>query len=81
MKKLNPKKICVLVDQLNTGGVQKVAINEVIYLNKLGFQAELVVMVRIKNMPLYHEYKEMIPISFLSETYTSLLSYAPSRDI
>jgi glycosyltransferase involved in cell wall biosynthesis len=42
-------KVGVLIDELVSGGFQKVAIMEVKYLNELGYDASLVVLHRIKN--------------------------------
>jgi glycosyltransferase involved in cell wall biosynthesis len=42
-------KVGVLIDELVSGGFQKVAIMEVKYLNELGYDAVLVVLHRIKN--------------------------------
>lgn len=44
MAAVKNKKIAILIDRLNVGGVEKTAIQQVIHLNKIGIKATLVVL-------------------------------------
>ena len=71
-------KIAVLIDQLNVGGVEKVAMEEVQALNGLGHQAELVVLRRkgLVDNP-FPELQRPIAISYLdgrNSTYHTISS-------
>src|SRR5438067_5677332 len=68
-------KIAVLIDQLNVGGVEKVAMEEVQALNGLGHQAELVVLRRkgLVDNP-FPELQRPIAISYLDDRLPSLLT-------
>jgi len=59
-------RIGVLIDQLIPGGVQNAAINEVLYLNKLGFEATLLVLEKSNIRP------KNIPVTFISENFPKL---------
>lgn len=68
-------KIAVLIDQLNVGGVEKVAMEEVQALNGLGHEAELVVLRRnglVENA--FPELQRLIAISYLDDRLPSLLT-------
>ena len=43
-------KIGILIDELISGGFQKVALMEVIYLKSLGYDTDLVVLHRTNNL-------------------------------
>jgi len=69
---MSKTKIAVFVDQLVLGGVQKGAIEEVRLLRKLGYQVQIVSLMRKGFKP---EYKKLIkdtPLIFLSDRYPQL---------
>src|SRR4030042_2850025 len=69
---MSKTKIAVFVDQLVLGGVQKGAIEEVRLLRKLGYQGQLLSLMRKGFKP---EYKKLIkdaPLIFLSDRYPQL---------
>lgn len=69
-------KIAVLIDELISGGFQKVAIMEVIYLKKLGYSADLVVLHRTKNLGYQDIIEENnINVVFLSDRLPALLKF------
>lgn len=63
------KKIAILVDQLVLGGVQKDAANEVLHLNKLGYNARLEVLMRKGYQIKFVKFFPKIQIKFLSDKY------------
>ena len=66
-------KIAILIDQLVPGGVQKDAAYEVSHLNKLGYQAKLIVLMRKGFHPNFLNFFPKIPIQFLSDRFPQLL--------
>lgn len=66
-------KIGVLVDLLIPGGIQKTAIEEVKNLNRMGFKAKLIILMRSdegKNLPID---SKKIPFEFLNDKYPKIL--------
>ena len=63
-------RIGVLIDQLIPGGVQNAAINEVLYLNKLGFEATLLVLEKSNQPP--------VPLPYLANVYLIKISNGKS---
>lgn len=61
-------KLGVLIDRLNVGGVEKIALEEVIALRKIGIDAELVVL-RKKGVVdnAFEDLRKGVPITFLDE--------------
>ena len=62
-------KIAILIDQLIPGGVQKTAIGQVKYLNKLGFQRKLFTLMRSGYKKEYSYLVKNIPHQFLQDSY------------
>lgn len=62
-------KVSVLIDQLIPGGVQKIAIQEVKYLNKLGYEANLLILMRDGYQPKYRALVKDIPHRFSQDSY------------
>ena len=62
-------KIAILIDQLIPGGVQKVAIEEVRNLRKLGFDSSLLILMRKGFKNKNHYLTSNIPYQFLSDRY------------
>ena len=61
-------RIGVLIDQLRYAGVEKIAVNEVLALRRMGFEAKLVVMQRGRlDKYVFKEILENIPVVFLSD--------------
>ncbi len=61
-------RIGVLIDQLRYAGVEKIAINEVLALRKIGFDAKLIVMQRgLTDKKVFKEILRCIPVVFLSD--------------
>ena len=69
-------KIAVFVDQLVLGGVQKDAIEEVRTLRKLGYDAELVALMRKGFKGEFQKYIKDIPYKFLSDRYPIPFRYS-----
>lgn len=68
----NPYKIAIVIDQLLPGGVQKAAIEEVRNLQKMGFQTNLLVLMR-KGFESKHKYLvKGIDYQFLSDRYPKI---------
>jgi len=65
-------KIGVLIDQLSIGGVAKVAIEEVRYLKKLGYQADLLVLLRTGQKKKIKLTDNEITIKFLSDKFPAI---------
>ncbi len=66
-------RIGVLIDQLSLGGVTKVAIEEVRYLKEIGYDVDLLVLMRTKQKEGTYLYKDLIDneitIKFLSDEF------------
>ena len=69
---IEKKKVWILVDQLNTGGVQKACIFQAKELQKLGVTVELVIIVRIREMPYLKELCEGLDVRFLIDEIPKL---------
>lgn len=62
-------KIAVLIDQLFLGGVQKVAIEEVRHLRKIGYDASLLILMRQGYQIEIKSYLKGVPYRFLTDLY------------
>lgn len=69
MLKKKQYKIAVIVDQLVAGGVQKAAIEEVRWLNKLGFEAELLILMHENFNKKFLDSYPNIPHKIISDKY------------
>ncbi len=65
-------KIGVVIDQLLPGGVQKSAIEEVRWLNKLGHEAKLIILMRKGFEKKFGKFVQSLPCEFLSDRYPKL---------
>lgn len=68
-------KVIVLIDQLISGGVQKTAIEEVINLRKMGYNASLMVLTRKGFNKKNKEFVKNIPFEFLPDRYPKILRF------
>ena len=82
MKKISgtkeDKKIGIMIDFLNFGGVEKVAVNQVFALNKIGIDADLLVLRRTKVSDT-HPFKKIldqIPIVYLDDKLPKFLKFS-----
>lgn len=70
-------RIGVLIDQLRYAGVEKVAVNEVLALRRIGFEAKLVVMQRGRSDEyVFKETLKKIPVVFLSDRLPRLFRFS-----
>ncbi|MGB3345718.1 MAG: glycosyltransferase family 4 protein [Candidatus Humimicrobiia bacterium] len=65
-------RIGVLIDQLSLGGVTKIASEEVRYLKKLGYQVDLLVLLRTKRKKFINLIDSEIKIKFLSDKFPKI---------
>ncbi|MBA7629667.1 D-inositol-3-phosphate glycosyltransferase [subsurface metagenome] len=65
-------RIGVLIDQLSLGGVTKIASEEVRYLKKLGYQVDLLVLLRTKRKKVINLIDSEIKIKFLSDKFPKI---------
>ena len=76
MREKKHYKIGILIDQLTIGGVQKIAIEDAKILQKLGHQAELLVLMRKGYKPQYKSFTKGVRVRFLSDSYSWPLKYS-----
>ena len=70
-------RIGVLIDQLRYAGVEKVAVNEVLALRRMGFEAKLVVLQRGRlDEYVFKETLKKIPVVFLSDRLPRILRFS-----
>ena len=65
-------RIGVLIDQLSLGGVTKIASEEARYLKKLGYQVDLLVLLRTKQKKVINIIDSEIKIKFLSDKFPKI---------
>lgn len=65
-------RIGVLIDQLSLGGVTKIASEEVRHLKKLGYQVDLLVLLRTKRKKFINLIDSEIKIKFLSDKFPKI---------
>lgn len=73
LEEMNKPKIAIFIDQLVLGGVQKDATEEVRMLRKLGFDAQLIALMRQGFKPEFKRIVKDISYEFLSDRYPKLL--------
>lgn len=72
-------KVGVLIDRLNVGGVEKTAINEVITLRKLGYEAYLLILSRNSVMDVstvFHDELSNTPIIYLEDFIPKIFRFS-----
>ncbi len=70
-------KIAVMIDQLVPGGIQKVAIEEVRFLRKIGCDATLLVITeKLTNQYFYGDLTDDVPIEFVSGRFPRILRWS-----